>query len=400
MTEPPPAGAPPKLIIVTHEFAPFRGGVATYVEEVAGAIHQLGAAVEVWAPDYGTLAAAETFSCPVVRLRSGGSLRIGHVAQLARELAARRALLEPATVVLASVGAHLAMMQLAPVGLARGGRVVSLLHGSEVLRFEGNPLWRRLARNFYRRVDAVVTVSEFSRALIGKSFLAPLVGEVAMARCACSSAAARTVAARRADDGKVRVFTLARIHPRKGQVDTARALGRLPEELRARIIYQVGGTGDADYLKKIEQSCREGGVAFEYLGAITEDALAAAYAQCDIFAMTSRSLARSVEGFGITYLDAGFHGKPVVGYRSGGVAEAVVDGETGLLVDEGDLAALAGAFEKLIADRELRERLGAGGRKHVQGFSWAATGMVFMRLSELCLEKRPPSRRPSPPRRG
>ncbi len=68
MTEPPPAGSPPKLIIITHEFAPFRGGVATYVEEVAAALQKLGAAVEVWAPDYGQPATKDHFSFPVVRL--------------------------------------------------------------------------------------------------------------------------------------------------------------------------------------------------------------------------------------------------------------------------------------------------------------------------------------------
>ncbi len=121
-------------------------------------------------------------------------------------------------------------------------------------------------------------------------------------------------------------------------------------------------------------------MAFEYLGEIAEDGLAAAYAQCDIYAMTSRVLAQSVEGFGITYLDAGFHGKPVVGYRSGGVAVAVLDGETGLLFEERNVAALTGAFERLIADKELRARLGAAGRGRSRRFGWDAAARAFLSL--------------------
>ncbi len=380
MTEPPPAGSPPKFIIVTHEFAPFRGGVATYVAEVATALQKLGAAVEVWAPDYGQPAVKDKFSFPVVRLRSRGSLRAGHLLQFARALAARRPELEKATVILGSVGAHMTMLLPAPLGLKLKTRVISLLHGSEVLRFERNPFWRSRANNLFPRVAAVVGNSEFTKSLVAKSFMGPLIRKLVIAPCACSSAAAREVSPPQRNDTQVRVFTLARIHPRKGQLETAHALGRLPMALRAQVVYQVGGTGDLEYLREVERACGETGVAFEYLGEIAEDGLAAAYAQCDIYAMTSRVLAQSVEGFGITYLDAGFHGKPVVGYRSGGVTEAVADGETGLLVEEANVDALAGAFGRLITDKDLRARLGAGGRKRAQQFGWDAATRVFLSL--------------------
>ena len=97
--------------------------------------------------------------------------------------------------------------------------------------------------------------------------------------------------------------------------------------------------------------------------------------------MTSRSLPRSVEGFGIAYLEAGFHGKPVVGYRSGGAAEAIVDGETGLLVEEGNITALAGAFQRLVTHAALRQRLGEGGRRHATRFSWDATARIVMEVA-------------------
>src|SRR5207249_8219609 len=133
-------------------------------------------------------------------------------------------------------------------------------------------------------------------------------------------------------------------------LDTAQALARLPRELRERIVYQAGGSGEAAYRRQVEKVCRTADIAFEYLGEVSPDCLAATYNRCDIYAMTSRTLPTSVEGFGITYLEAGFHGKPVVCYRSGGATEAVIDRETGLSVEEGDLPALTDAFRRLVTD--------------------------------------------------
>src|ERR1700747_1647415 len=100
-----------RLIIVTHEFAPFRGGAAAYVEEVGRAIYRSGANVMIWAPDYGSKEVPEN-TCPVVRLPAGGSLKWRHLLQLTRALAKRRQEWEQSTLILASVGAHMALMVL------------------------------------------------------------------------------------------------------------------------------------------------------------------------------------------------------------------------------------------------------------------------------------------------
>jgi glycosyltransferase involved in cell wall biosynthesis len=269
-------------------------------------------------------------------------------------------------------------------GKVRCENVVSILHGSEVLRFERNPFWRMLAKKFYRQVKRVITVSEFSRELIHKSFLGEIVKEITIAPGAASTVSKRQTALTERD-GKIRVLTLARLHSRKGQLDTALALGQLPVDLRGRVIYQVGGAGDEKYLSEVESACRSHGVSFEYLGEVEPEQLASVYERCDIYAMTSRTLPRSVEGLGITYLEAGFHGKPVVGYRTGGAAEAVVDGETGLLVEEGHTGALAKVFGQLIGAENLRARLGANGKIHSARFDWNTTAEIISRAAVLQL---------------
>ena len=99
-----------------------------------------------------------------------------------------------------------------------------------------------------------------------------------------------------------------------------------------------------------------------FLGDLPDSELSGVYERADIFAMTSVTLDHSVEGFGLVYLEAAAHGLPVVAHRVGGVAEAVVDGVTGLLVPPDRPAQLAAAFESLIHDASLRRRLGDAGR--------------------------------------
>ena len=80
----------------------------------------------------------------------------------------------------------------------------------------------------------------------------------------------------------------------------------------------------------------------------------------DLFAMSSIT-----EGLGSAVLDAMAMGLAVAATRAGGIPEAVLDGETGILVEPGDARALAGAIVKLLKDPELRERYGAAGRDRV-----------------------------------
>ena len=95
--------------------------------------------------------------------------------------------------------------------------------------------------------------------------------------------------------------------------------------------------------------------------------------------MTSRQLDRSIEGFGLVYLEAAAHGLPVVAHHVGGVADAVVDGRTGLLVPENRPAQLAAAFERLIHDRDLRLRLGEAGREWARRNCWKASAEALFR---------------------
>ena len=277
-----------------------------------------------------------------------------------------------------SVGAQMAcfLLALVPGGVA-ARRTIPFFHGSEILRFARSPFWRFLARRFYARAGGFGVTSRYVEGLLRDSGLLPPGAAITLAPCALPTAfvaqAGPPPTGRQAGNdpgGEWRVLTVARLHPRKGQLDVARALGLLPMAVRDRLVYQLVGVGAEDYRRAVAAACRAAGVRVEFLGALDDEALAGAYAGATLYAQASRTLARSVEGFGITFLEASFHGCPVAAYRSGGVGEAVLDGETGLLVAEGDEAALSEAIRRLLEDRALRERLGQRGQAFALSFRW------------------------------
>jgi glycosyltransferase involved in cell wall biosynthesis len=105
------------------------------------------------------------------------------------------------------------------------------------------------------------------------------------------------------------------------------------------------------------------------LGMVPHDELLRMYSRAAVVAVPSRR-----EGFGVVCAEAMAHGRPVVASAVGGLLDLVVDGETGLLVEPGDVSGLRAALERLLGDEQLRRRLGAAGRERVrEGFSWESS---------------------------
>jgi glycosyltransferase involved in cell wall biosynthesis len=101
-------------------------------------------------------------------------------------------------------------------------------------------------------------------------------------------------------------------------------------------------------------------------GFVQHDELQQLYARAAVVACPSRR-----EGFGVACLEAMAHGRPVVATRVGGLLDLVVDGETGIVVPPRDPGALRSALERLLADPDLRRRLGTAGRDRARMyFSW------------------------------
>jgi phosphatidylinositol alpha-1,6-mannosyltransferase len=147
--------------------------------------------------------------------------------------------------------------------------------------------------------------------------------------------------------------------------------------------YVIVGDGPLrPYLERLAASL---GVApaVRFVGEASDDEVDAWYRACDVFVLASREsgVSGGAEGYGIVIVEASLRGKPVVGGRSGGIPDAVIDGETGLLVDPSDPADIAEAVTRLLTEHDLADRLGRGGRRRVlEDLSWPEYTQRFSRV--------------------
>ncbi len=156
------------------------------------------------------------------------------------------------------------------------------------------------------------------------------------------------------------MIAVGRVEPLKGTGILLEALGRLPRKCRDYRVLLVGPLEQA-YRARLEAQAERVGVADRVEFAGFQSPVQPWIAAADLLVHPSL-----YEAFPRVILEAMTLAKPVVASRVGGVAEAVVDGETGLLVPAEQAEALAAALEQCLMDASLRERMGKAGRQRVE----------------------------------
>jgi phosphatidylinositol alpha-1,6-mannosyltransferase len=231
----------------------------------------------------------------------------------------------------------------------------ALVNGAAVLA--ANSTWTAdLARNVYRLLDR--------DDLAARVRVVPLGTEPAQFRPGIDATWARV---RYALGNGPWLLTVARLEWHKGIDTVIKALPRVRAH-HPTVRYAVAGEGPR--LLHLERLVMELGLgdAVRFLGFVPESDLPALYNAVDLYVGASRYHELLVEGFGISLVEASASGLAVVAGRSGGVPDAVRDGETGMLVDPEDPAAIAAAIDRLLTDDALRRRMGAAGRRAVETY--------------------------------
>jgi phosphatidylinositol alpha-1,6-mannosyltransferase len=181
-------------------------------------------------------------------------------------------------------------------------------------------------------------------------------------------------------DGRV-VVSLSRLVPRKGMDVLIEAAARLAAD-RPDLVVAIGGSGRDR--RRLERLVARTGAPVRLLGRVPDDDLPDLYGCADVYAMLCRNRWGGLEqeGFGIVFLEAAACGVPQVAGASGGAAEAVVDGGTGLVVDTpSEPAAVARALATLLDDPERRATMGAASRERVE--EEFAYDVLARRLAEV-----------------
>jgi phosphatidylinositol alpha-1,6-mannosyltransferase len=138
------------------------------------------------------------------------------------------------------------------------------------------------------------------------------------------------------------------------------------------VLYVVVGEGDRK--EALERKAMELGLReyVTFLGRVSDAEKHALYEECELFVLPNReSGGGHVEGFGIVFLEAALHGKPVIAGNSGGTADAVLDGVTGVLVDPYSHVEISRAIYMILDDAQLAQKLGNAGKLRVlKDFTW------------------------------
>lgn len=188
--------------------------------------------------------------------------------------------------------------------------------------------------------------------------------------------------------GKV-LLTVGSLERRKGHASVIRIL----HDLLAKypdLKYVIIGGGREEYLlhELVETTGLHESVVFT--GRISDNVLNAIYQICDIFVMPHRQMPDNLdtEGCPTVFLEAGSHKKAVIGGNAGGVSDAIIDGETGFIIDGTNEKLLFETILRLLEDRQLADRMGKAGCAYASTLTPKANAEKMMAVYEEVLAQR------------
>lgn len=359
----------PRLLVCSTDFPPATGGIQRTLHEITTRLADRWTITVVAPGEAG--AAAYDSEAPFRVLRTRTSWRESHVRALAEMsfLAARH---RPDMVFAGHLNALPAV--LLP---GRGRPKVAMIYGSELWASRS----RLVARLLGGRIDRALAISGFTAREAAKAgiradriVITPL-GADPPATAQIDRGMLATLGLLRGGGVLPFILTVSRLDERHKGHDVV--LGALPELLQRfpDLRYVIAGNGVL--AQELEETAHRLGVrdAILMTGSVDEALKTTLLASCRAFVMLSRESHQPAlfEGFGLAFLEAAMAGRPSVAGRSGGVPDAVIDGQTGLLVDPDSVEQFIVATSRLLDHPDLADALGAQGRERaLQDFTWGA----------------------------
>lgn len=179
------------------------------------------------------------------------------------------------------------------------------------------------------------------------------------------------------------------VKARKGTLELVRAMSAVRAQVADAQCVIIGSLNpEPEYAARVRQAVHALGLAdcVHMLGHVPDDALRRWYAAAHVFALPSLNSGWQFEGYGLAHLEASASGLPVIGTRGCGAEDAIDDGVTGLLVDQGQLAdELPAAIVRLLRDPVLAARMGAAGRTKAARQTWDAVAAQMLNAYQAAL---------------
>ena len=368
-----------RVLLVTRNFPPLWGGMERLNWHMADELSR-EYAVTVVGPAGAAAQAPDNVTVIEVPLRP-----LWRFLLLASWRSLRAARRSRPSVVLAGSGLTAPMAWLA--ARLSGARCGAYVHGLDVIAT--HPVYRLVWRPFLRRMDRIIANSRHTAGLARSAGVDPARIEIVHPGVTLPTLDPQARARFRARHGLGEVpllLSVGRLTARKGLAEFV--AGVLPRIVAQRPDVHLVIVGDApvDALyaqtqtpASIQAAANAAGVGkhLHFLGARFGTELAEAFAGSDLHVFPVRALHNDPEGFGMVAVEAAAHGLPTVAYATGGVVDAVAEGESGTLLAPGDEAGFAAATLRLLAQPIPPER----GRRFAERFAWpwfgaAMTGQI------------------------
>jgi phosphatidylinositol alpha-1,6-mannosyltransferase len=263
------------------------------------------------------------------------------------------------------------------------------VYAEEILLYRSNWLRNKLFWVAVRGAQAVVTVSEYSRHLLIAGGVLPerihkLVPAVGVEKCMkVTSEQVGSIRQRYGLENNHVLLTVGALKERKGQATVIEALPKIISHY-PNVKYVMAGSGEQEVA--LHQRTHDLGLGAHvvFAGRIDNEELNCLYEICDMFIMPHRQVPSTLdtEGCPTVFLEASAHGKPVIGGNAGGVADAILDGRTGFIIEGTDANAIATTVCTLLGNSDLSKRMGQAGRENVHNLDPARNATVVWSISE------------------
>lgn len=361
-------------LFITNDFGPRAGGIETFVHGLIERLPRGSVIVYTsaqpnaaefdaeWLQDYGV---------EVIRDRSKILLPTPRVIKICQRIVKDRNLSRVAFGAAAPLGVMARAMR-----KAGAQKIVALTHGHEVW-------WAKVApfsfaiRYMSKEIDAITFLGSYTKGEISKALSKSDTNKLVQIAPGIDvdhfiPTDSSQLRAQLGLTNKSVIISVGRLVHRKGQDKLISALPQIRAAIPNVHLVLVGVGPHQKYLEKLAAKLKVKD-CITFIGRINYAELPKYICLGDIFAMPSRSrfFGLEVEGLGIVYLEASSCGLPVVGGKSGGAPDAVLVGETGVVVDGTNTLEIAEACIELLNNPELCELMGATGRAWIiENWRW------------------------------
>lgn len=369
-----------KLLIYTHEFPPFLGGLATTSHKLAKGISESGIEVVVLAPSYSSkdIEVDENLPCRVIRVpyiskKWLKAIPFADIALGQRHLTKTLSQEKPDAVLFITeeaeaAGGNLMSYKFSPLVRIAGSGITTCFYGNKFIK----KLMRRPMKKLYDKASKIIAVSHNTRELIESVGVSGDKIEVVY------NGVEDYLLTQEPDLDQVNklrdkygiknedkvLLTVARVLPRKGQDMVIKALPSVLKDF-PDLKYLV--VGDGRYKQKFSELSDEVGVSENvvFTGGVAHEDIINFLDLCDIFIMPNRFWNNKIEGLPNSLIEASARRKPLIAGNHGGSIEAVRNNATGLLVDPESSEDVAQAIITILSDKKLAQQMGEAGRENI-----------------------------------